>query len=247
MFFPRARNFVRREVIRWVLPVIPSSVATLLRHSLDRPFGNRYYQDRALKYDELREHQLSWKGENRALRDMAAGLGRGLSVLDVPVGSGRFFSIYSELDWTVTGLDASSEMLNVARNRMGSASEMKPVLLEGKATALPFADSEFDVVVCFRFLQSIVSFGNAQIVIGEIARVTKRYAILHLDVRPEGLPEVRPPKLRATMRGNLTWPQIVSLLESKGLYIQKKIGPMPHETKNEFVVLCAVEDVYRIT
>jgi len=96
--------------------------------------------------------------------------------------------------------------------------------------------------VCFRFLQSIVSFGDAQRVIAEVARVSKRFAVLHLDVRPEGLPEGPYPKPRETMRGKLTWLQIEDLLRSEGLHIQKKIGPVPHESKNEFVLLCAVED-----
>lgn len=175
------------------------------------------------------------------MEEIATELGRGLSVLDVPVGSGRFFPVYGDLDWGVSGLDVSDEMLEVARNRGDGVLASKPILVKGKATGLPFSDSEFDVVVCFRFLQSIVSFGDAQRVIAEIARVSKRFAVLHLDVRPEGLAEGPHPKLRETMRGKLTWRQIEDILQSKGLQIQKKIGPMPHDSKNEFVVLCAVK------
>lgn len=238
----KARNWIRKELIRRVLPVVPERISNLFRHSLDRPFGNRYYQDRARDYDQLRENQPSWAEEHRTLREIATELGRGLSVLDVPVGSGRFFPVYGELDWSVSGLDVSDEMLEVARNRSDGVLASKPILMKGKATALPFSDSEFDVVVCFRFLQSIVSFGDAQRVIAEIARVSKRFAVLHLDVRPEGLPEGPYPKPRETMRGKLTWLQIEDLLRSEGLHIQKKIGPMSHESKNEFVALCTVKD-----
>ena len=240
-FIPRTRNWIRNEVIRRVLPLIPERIVSLFRHSLDRPFGNRYYQDRARNYDQLRENQPSWPEEHRALREIATELGRALSVLDVPVGSGRFFPIYGDLDWSVSGVDVSDEMLEVARARSDGVLATKPRLIKGKATVLPFPESEFDVVVCFRFLQSIVSFGDANRVIAEIARVTKRYAVLHLDVRPEDMPEEPFPKLRETMRGKLTWLQIEDLLRSHGLCIQKNIGPMPHETKNEFVVLCTVE------
>ena len=241
-FIFRARNWVRNELIRRVLPIVPERISNVFRHSLDRPFGNRYYQDRASDYDQLRENQPSWFEEYRALQEIAAELGRGLSVLDVPVGSGRFFPVYGDLGWSVSGLDVSDEMLEVARSRADDVLASTPELIKGKATALPFSDSEYDVVVCFRFLQSIVSFGDAKRVISEIARVSKRYAVLHLDVRPQGLSEGSYPKLRETMRGKLTWLQVEHLLRSQGLQIQKKIGPMPHESKNEFVVLCTVKD-----
>ena len=241
-FIFRARNWLRKEFIRGVLPMVPERIANVFRHSLDRPFGNRYYQDRARDYDQQREHQPSWVEEHRALQEIATQLGHGLSVLDVPVGSGRFFPVYGDLDWTVSGLDVSDEMLQVALTRSVDSLATEPALFRGNATALPFSDSQFDVVVCFRFLQSIVSFGDAQRVIAEIARVSKGFVVLHLDVRHEGLPEGPYPKLRETMRGKLTWRQIEYLLQSKGLQIQKKIGSMPHESKNEFVVLCAVKD-----
>ena len=236
----KARNWIRKELIRLVLPVVPERISNLFRHSLDRPFGNRYYQDRARDYDRLRENQPSWAAEHRALSEIAAELGSGLSVLDVPVGSGRFFPIYGDLDWNVSGLDVSDEMLEVARSRSDGVLAAKPKLSKGKATALPFPDSQFDVVVCFRFLQSIVSFGDAQRVIAEIARVSRRFAVLHLDVRPEELPEGPHPTLRETMRGKLTWGQIEDLLLAEGLHVKKKLGPTPHKSKNEFVVLCTL-------
>jgi len=240
-FIHKARNWIRKELIRRLLPLLPDWLSNSFRHSLDRPFGDRYYQDRARHYDQQREHQASWAEENRVLREVAAGLGLGLSVLDVPVGSGRFFPVYADLDWSVSGLDVSDEMLEIARMRADGVFTTKPLLRKGKATSLPFPDSEFDVVVCFRFLQSIVSFGDARRVIAEIARVTKRFAVLHLDVRPEGLPEGQYPRPRETMRGKLTWSQIEDFLRSEGLQVQKKIGPMPHETKNEFVVVCILD------
>lgn len=239
--FYRSRNWIRKELIRRVLPVVPEWVSNPFRHSLDRPFGNRYYQDRAREYDRQRENQPSWSAEYRALEGLANNLGRRLSVLDVPVGTGRFFPVYGALEWRVSGLDVSSEMLDVARTQSAEYLITRPTLVEGKATALPFSTSEFDVVVCFRFLQSIVSFGDAQRVIGEISRVSKKFVVLHLDVRPEGLQERSQPKARETMRGKLTWLQIQDLLQSKGLDIKKRIGPMPHASKNEFVVLCEVQ------
>lgn len=225
-------------MIRHALPILPKFISRKLTHSLDRPFGNRYYQDRASNYDRDREHQVSWAEEQAALTEIAVELGNGLSVLDVPVGTGRFFPLYAEMGWEPTGLDVSKEMLNVARRRSAGLFQNLPLLEKGKAHKLPFDDRRFDVVVCFRFLQSIVSFGTARRVIAEIARVTRKHVVLHLDVKPQGQPEGHLPSPNETMRGKLSWNQIENLLASEGLEIVRVIGPITHDSKNEHVVLC---------
>lgn len=238
MMFYKWRNRIRKALIQYVLPLVPNVISGKMSHSLDKPFGNRYYQDRATNYDRDRRHQISWGEEQEALAELAAELGKGLSVLDVPVGSGRFFPVYSELGWEPTGLDISNDMLEVARKRSTELFQYLPLLQRGKAEKLPFNDESFDVVVCFRFLQSIISFGKARRVIGELSRVSRKYAVLHLDFKPEGQPDGQLPKPNETMRGKLNRDQVVALLDAGGLEVVRVIGPITHETKNEHVVLC---------
>ncbi len=74
-------------------------------------------------------------------------------VLEVAVGTGRNLPHYGP-DVTVTGVDLSTAMLAVARQRaadLGLAAELR----EGDAERLPFADASFDTVVCALSLCSI--------------------------------------------------------------------------------------------
>jgi SAM-dependent methyltransferase len=75
----------------------------------------------------------------------AAAIGAGERVLDVACGTGVLACAASRRVGSageVVGLDASSEMLAVARRKSTAVSWQ-----EGRAEALPFADSSFDAVV----------------------------------------------------------------------------------------------------
>jgi ubiquinone/menaquinone biosynthesis C-methylase UbiE len=63
--------------------------------------------------------------------------------LDAACGTGRHSRHLADRGHDVTGVDASPEMLEVARDRVPNAR-----FLEGDLHALPIDDGEFDVVVC---------------------------------------------------------------------------------------------------
>ena len=72
-------------------------------------------------------------------------------ILDVACGTGDLTEAFARaLPRSVTGLDFTPEMLDVARvkhpRRERPAGEPTPVYLEGDATALPFDDASFDVL-----------------------------------------------------------------------------------------------------
>ena len=74
------------------------------------------------------------------------------NVLDVACGTGRFVSLYSEMRLNVTCLDSSSDMLKQVYIKARDMQYSNIMLVEGSADNLPFQDSEYDLVVCFRFL-----------------------------------------------------------------------------------------------
>lgn len=238
----RFRVALRKSGAQIFFAVLPRFLRGRFRHSLDKPFGDRYYLHRAKNYDADREGQQSWGAEYDAMAELAVHIGRKKTVLDVPVGSGRFFPIYEQAGWSITGLDLSRDMLQVARER-ALAPEYKrvPFLVTGKANNLPFPTNSFDVVVCFRFLQSIVDFRTAKEALTEFSRVSASFVVIHIDV---GLGSATtPPKLKPkeTMRGKLNWSQTKEFLASCDLEIVKRIGPMPSPGKNEHVLLCATK------
>lgn len=78
------------------------------------------------------------------------------SILDAGCGSGMFSALAIKTGATVTGVDAASGLLEVARKR-----NPKNTFLEEDLEALPFTDEAFDAVVGFNSFQYAGSFENA--------------------------------------------------------------------------------------
>ncbi len=150
-----------------------------------KPKGDSYYNRRAQNYERRRLKQEWWHVEQREMRDLLDGLPRNLKVLDVPFGTGRFVPYYAEFGYDITGLDASDHMLTAAQTALG-ALYAQCTCVTGTAADLPFDDGAFDLVVSTRFLRDIVVFADARVMLGEMARVTSRYAIIQLGENPDG-------------------------------------------------------------
>lgn len=67
-------------------------------------------------------------------------------VLEVAVGTGRSLEHYRS-DVRVTGVELSTAMLDIARQRMAELGR-DDVMVEGDAADLPVADASFDTAVC---------------------------------------------------------------------------------------------------
>ena len=111
--------------------------------------------------------QLEHYHRYAVVRDLVAGK----HVLDVACGEGYGSSMLADLAVAVTGVDISSEAVQHA-----AATYVKPNLtyIEGSATALPFADASFDMVVSFETIEHLA--GQVEMV-AELRRV----------LRPEGM------------------------------------------------------------
>ena len=91
----------------------------------------------------------------------------GASVLDVGTGTGRAAIALAHRGARVTGVDASEEMLAVARRRALDANAAIE-LSRGDAHALTFRDRSFDAVVCLRVLMHTPDWRRA---LAELCRV----------------------------------------------------------------------------
>lgn len=146
--------------------------------SLDN--ARAHYQEReAFRYEERRVHKAKWRFEHECVRHVLLSLtAQGCrTVLDVPVGTGRFLQLYKDLGLKAAGVDCSASMLQFARENHPDV-----VLQEGDVTKLDYADGEFDVVVCVRLLH-LISPSEVPVVLHELMRVAKRdvLATIHLD------------------------------------------------------------------
>jgi len=108
----------------------------------------------------------------------------------------------------------------------------------GDARRMPFEDSSFDIVVSFRFLQSIVSLSDAVDVIREIARVSRQYAVLELDVRVGNQERRFEPSKKAAMRNKLSLEEITSLLSGFNLRVLRVEGPFKKASQSQYAFVC---------
>lgn len=97
-------------------------------------------------------------------REWACGQASG-EVLEVAVGTGLNLPFYPD-HATVTGLDLSEGMLDLARARKVG----RPTLVQGTAHELPFGDASFDTVVCTFGLCAIPDLDAA---VDEMVRVLR--------------------------------------------------------------------------
>jgi len=178
-----------------------------------RPKGNSYYNKRAETYEKRRRKQPWWQVEQDQMAELLAGLPDGLSVVDIPFGTGRFVADYLGKDFKVSGLDASDHMLAAAKDALGDDYE-RCTCVVGDAADLPYEDGQFDLLVSTRFLRDIVTFAQAKNMLAEFARVTNRFAILQLG---HSFPKLGYPDDDDVMAGRMTEAQVIALLAKHGL------------------------------
>lgn len=113
----------------------------------------------------------------RALSDVAHPL-----VLDVATGTGRVPLLLAHwllFDGHIIGLDLSSNMLGVARQRMREFRDVIS-LIRQDALFLSFADNTFDAVSC---LEGLELFPRPAKALGEMARVLRPGGVLLISNR----------------------------------------------------------------
>lgn len=131
------------------------------------------YQGRAVAegYDAVRSGRRRWRDENAAVEEaMQDATG---SVLDVACGTGRFFPLWKKMKLSVTGVDCSQSMLDVAQRKLKTAK-----LSVVDASAMPqFADRSHDHVVSVRLL-NLVDEPTLAKILGELCRIARKRVVL---------------------------------------------------------------------
>ena len=91
------------------------------------------------------------------------------SVLDVGTGAGRAAIALARRGAVVTGVDASNEMLAVARRQAANA-QVAVTFQHGDAHRLAFGDRSFDAVICLRVLMHTPDWRHS---LAELCRVAR--------------------------------------------------------------------------
>lgn len=117
-------------------------------------------------------------------RLVSAGLQRA-RVLDAGCGTGRHARALAEKGHTISLLDASAELLAIARERCGES----PVYL-GDICNLSI-DERFDAIICRGVLNDLVSDSERQLALDSFARTLLPNGLLVIDVREAAASELR--------------------------------------------------------
>ncbi len=131
-------------------------------------------------YKEFVEQPERIRKETEAIKS-ALSLPQGSKILDLACGQGRHAVELAKLGFEVVGLDYSSYLLNIARERAGQ-NGVDVKFVEGDMRNLPFDDHEFDGVYSF-----FTSFGyfddeDNMKVLAEIARVTRPGGMILIEM-----------------------------------------------------------------
>jgi 2-polyprenyl-3-methyl-5-hydroxy-6-metoxy-1,4-benzoquinol methylase len=117
--------------------------------------------------------QLLAESQERVLLDFVGPL-EGRTVLDVGTGTGRAALALALHGGTVTGVDASTAMLRVARQRADTRG-LGVMFAPGDAHALPFESGAFDITVCLRVLMHTPDWARC---VAELCRVARHRVVL---------------------------------------------------------------------
>lgn len=140
---------------------------------MSRHYSYEVYADPALaeRFDTMRFSgpigRLIAETQERQIAAFLAPL-EGRRVLDVGTGTGRAAIALARRGATVTGVDASAEMLAVAERRAREAG-VAVTFRQGDAHGLDFRDRSFDAVVCLRVLMHTPDWRAS---LRELCRVT---------------------------------------------------------------------------
>ena len=105
----------------------------------------------ARSYDKRLENSLGhyiFSRQKELILDLVAPQA-GERMLDVGCGTGNHLQIFREKWCSVTGIDSSAAMLEIARGKMGDGVDLQL----GQAEDLPFSDDEFDIVTMINALE----------------------------------------------------------------------------------------------
>ena len=222
----------------------------------------KYGADEAADYEELRKKEALWWQEEQFIADYFAGH-QPRSILDAPVGTGRFLSHYANAE-EVIGTDISEQMLAESARKLADTRLAHVVLQRGDIFKLDFPANHFNLTICWRFAHLVPAelLGNA---LRELGRVTQGSILLQTYVgRPawqRKLTSLRrlPGKLLRRMTGNsppaLPWGHIrayfhthetiAAKIAEAGLIIEQQTAIGPYDDSQVYVYQLAKTETGR--
>ncbi|TCM58592.1 regulatory ArsR family protein [Rhizobium sp. PP-F2F-G48] len=217
-------------LIRQVLDAADKDDAVLARDSerltaLKQARSDRaqaYFSRNAAEWDAMRRFHVS-EAEVEAALVAAVGPEPVESLLDLGTGTGRILQLFQGLYQTATGVDASRDMLAVARANLDRTGVSTASVRHGDIFNLPLDGRQFDLVTIHQVLHFLEA---PEAAIEEAARLLApggRLAIV--DLAPHMLEHLR--QDHAHLRLGFSHQVMGEWLETAGLSVQRVIDLSP--------------------
>jgi len=147
-----------------------------------------YFSRNASEWDELRRLHVSDKAVEKALLSLV-GTRPIDSLLDLGTGTGWILLLLASLYRRAIGVDASRDMLSVARSNLDKAGVVKASVRHGDILNLPLEGQDFDLVTIHQVLHFL---DQPELAIAEAARVLRPGGrLLIVDFAPHTLEHLR--------------------------------------------------------
>lgn len=150
--------------------------------------ASHWFESHASEWDALRSLHIAESEVEAAMQAVLgdAPLGR---LVDIGTGTGRMIEVFAPRARTALGIDRSSEMLRLARAKLGEQGLGNAELRQADLYALPLGDAAADVAIVHHVLHYAQQPGAA---IGEAARVLAPGGrLLIADFAPHDREELR--------------------------------------------------------
>ena len=229
-YFRLRRDGAAAELVRAILTTADPADPVLVRDAqrlvsvkqMRSERAQAYFSRNASEWDELRRLHVSDAAVEAALLD-AVGTAPVGSLLDLGTGTGRMLQLLEGLYDHGTGIDASRDMLTVARANLDKGGVVKASVRQGDIFNLPVDGQEFDLVTIHQVLHFL---DQPQLALSEAARVLKpggRLAVI--DLAPHTLDHLR--EEHAHVRLGFSHEVMAEWLGKAGLAVERIIDIPP--------------------
>jgi ubiquinone/menaquinone biosynthesis C-methylase UbiE len=188
-----------------------------------------YFSRNAARWDRLRSLHVAEAAVEAAIRDIV-GARPVQSLLDIGTGTGRILTLLADRYVRGVGIDASHEMLSVARANLADAGIDHAHVRQGDVTALSLGNGGFDLVVIHQVLHYLDDPARA---IREAARaVAPGGRLVIVDFAPHDLEFLR--LEHAHRRLGFGHEQMAAWIEAAGLDRPEVLDlPPPEDRRGE--------------